>query len=106
MKTLPAAIEQITRRILVIRDHKMMIDFDLAELYGVETRVLVRRSSATSIALPRGFYVSTERRGGVRFEITVCDLKRRRYAPYAFTEQGVAMLFSVLRSPQAIAVNV
>lgn len=100
----------IEKRIFVIRDRQVMLDEDLADLYGVETRVLVQQvkrnakrfpsdfmfqlAKAEAEALRSQFVISNEGRGG------------RRYAPYVFTEQGVAMLSGVLRSERAIAVNI
>ncbi len=100
----------LAQKIYELRGERVMIDVDLATLYGVTTKALnqaVRRNrarfpvdfmfqlSAEEAALLRSqFVTSNETRGG------------RRYAPFAFTEQGVAMLSSVLRSPQAIQVNI
>lgn len=117
---LTVSVELIERRIYLIRGQKVMIDFDLAELYGVPTRQLnqqvtrnkkrfpedfafrltkeeaesLRSQSATNPDLRSQFVISNTGRGG------------RRYLPYAFTEQGVAMLSSVLNSEQAIEVNI
>jgi hypothetical protein len=103
-------IERIERLILLIRGHKVMLDSDLAELYGVTTKRLneqVRRNlsrfpedfifqltESETHLLRSQFATSKEGRGG------------RRYLPYAFTEQGVAMLSSVLNSERAIKVNI
>lgn len=120
--------ERIEQNIFLIRGHKVMLDADLAALYGVETKSLnlsvkrnlsrfpedfmfrltpeeferLRLHSGTSNTTPAGGNsnlrlqneTSSDRRGG------------RRYPPYAFTEQGVAMLSGVLRSERAIAVNI
>jgi len=102
--------ERIERSILLIRGHKVMLDSDLAELYGVTTKRLneqVRRNlsrfpedfmfqltESETHLLRSQFATSKEGRGG------------RRYLPYAFTEQGVAMLSSVLNSERAIKVNI
>jgi hypothetical protein len=100
---------QAERRILLIRSQKVMLDFDLAELYGVETRALKQAVKRNQERFPEDF----------AFELTdseVADLvsqtvipsrsKLGGAAPYAFTEQGVAMLSSVLRSSRAVQVNI
>lgn len=103
-------VEHITRSILVLRGHKVLLDEHLATLYGVTTSALVQAVKRNIRRFPQDFLfqltaaewtvlrsqsvISTPARGG------------RRYAPYAFTEQGVAMLSSVLASEQAIAVNI
>jgi hypothetical protein len=108
--SVPISVQLIERRIYLIRGRKVMIDVDLAELYEVPTKRLneqVRRNrkrfpkdfmfrltKAESEALRSQFATSKTGRGG------------RRYLPYVFTEQGVAMLSSVLNSEQAIEVNI
>jgi hypothetical protein len=79
----------LEKGIFVVRERQVMLDEDLADPYGVETRV----TKAEAGALRSQFVTSDEGRSG------------RRYAPYVFTEQGVAMLSGVLRSDRAIAVN-
>ncbi len=101
--------ERVERRILLIRGQKVMLDADLAELYGVATRVLnqaIRRNrtrfppdfmfrlNREEFGILRSQFVSSSRWGG------------RRYNPLAFTEHGVAMLSSVLRSERAVQVNI
>jgi phage regulator Rha-like protein len=101
--------ERIERAILLIRGHKMMLDSDLAEMYGVETGQLVRQIKRNTLRFP----------GDFAFQMTpqeFSDLKcqsgissswgGRRTPPWAFTEQGVAMLSSVLHSRRAIEVNI
>lgn len=104
------AVPAIEKRIFVVRERQVMLDEDLADLYGVETRVLVQQvkrnvkrfpadfmfqlTKVEIEALRSQFVISNEGRGG------------RRYAPYVFTEQGVAMLSGVLRSKRAITVNI
>ena len=87
-----------------------MLDADLAALYGVATKVLnlsVRRNRSR---FPDDFMfqLTSEETGGLRFQSETSKTGRggRRYRPYAFTEQGVAMLSSVLRSDRAVAVNI
>ena len=109
-ENLPIPVEMIERRIFLIRDHKVMLDSDLAELYGVQAFRLNERvkrnrkrfpsdfmfqlTAQESEALTSQFAMSKKGRGG------------RRTSPYAFTEQGVAMLSTVLNSDRAIEVNI
>ena len=86
-----------------------MLDADLAELYGVETKALVRAVKRNSARFPADFAIrlSVEEFEALRCQIGTSNGRGgRRYLPYAFTEQGVAMLSSVLRSPRAVAMNV
>ncbi len=102
-------IERIERAILLIRRQKVMLDADLAELYGVETRVLVQAVKRNMERFPEDFMfqLSHEEFAILRSQsVTSSDWGGRRYPPYAFTEQGVAMLSSVLRSQRAILVNI
>jgi ORF6N domain len=102
-------IERIATRIYLIRDEKVMLDSDLAELYAVETGALVRAVKRNSNRFPKDFTFQLTR---LEFEDLRCQTGTssrwggRRYPPYAFTEQGVAMLSSVLRSKRAAEVNV
>jgi hypothetical protein len=105
-----ATLVRIERKVHRLRAHNVMLDRDLAELYGVEVKVLnqaVKRNrdrfppdfmfqltSTEAASLKSQFVTSNDGRGG------------RRYRPYAFTEQGVAMLSSVLRSVRAVHVNI
>lgn len=101
--------ELITRSILLIRGHKVLLDADLAELYGVETKVLNQAVRRNSGRFPADFMfqLSEPEVEGLRSQIVTSNGRGgRRSLPFAFTEQGVAMLSSVLRSPRAIAVNV
>jgi len=109
MKQSLVPIERIERAIFLIRRQKVMLDADLAMLYSVETKALNRAVKRNIDRFPTDFM----------FQLTeneVMTLRRhfgtstarggRRYRPYAFTEQGVAMLSSVLRSKRAVRVNV
>ena len=101
--------ERIERAILLVRNQKVMLDADLAALYGVETKVLVRAVKRNSERFPTDFMfqLSSEEFDDLRCRFgTSSSWGGRRYAPYAFTEQGVAMLSGVLRSPRAVAVNI
>jgi hypothetical protein len=101
--------EVIERRIFLIRGEKVMIDRDLAQLYGVETKVLNQAVRRNKDRFPDNFMfqLTKQERDEV---VTICDhlsdLKFSYQMPYAFTEQGVAMLSSVLRSKRAIQVNI
>ena len=100
----------IERRILVIRARKILLDTDLAGLYGVTTSALVQAVKRNLDRFPDDFMfqLDTDEWEALRSQSVISYVGRggRRYAPYAFTEQGVAMLSSVLSSAQAIAVNI
>ena len=119
--------EAIESRILVVRGRRVMLDHDLAGLYGVETRTLVQAVKRNAARFPEdfAFRLTEEESRFLRSQIVISSsLKEgsgvlrsqfvtssegwggRRYPPYAFTEQGVAMLSSVLRSERAVAVNI
>ena len=101
--------DRIEKAILMIRKQKVMLDADLAALYGVQTRVLVQAIKRNIERFPEDFIfqLSREEFTILRSQIvTSSDWGGRRYPPYAFTEQGVAMLSSVLRSQSAIQVNI
>ncbi|HET6329419.1 MAG TPA: ORF6N domain-containing protein [Holophagaceae bacterium] len=105
--TLP--VERILNSILVLRGEKVMLDADLAAMYGVETRSLIQAVKRNPERFPLDFMfqLSSEEWAILRSQIGISSSHGgRRTAPYAFTEQGVAMLSSVLRSDRAIAVNV
>lgn len=104
---IPADI--IEKKILLIRSEKVMLDADLAELYAVETKMLVRAVKRNIDRFPSDFMIqlSKEEFENLRFQFgTSSRWGGRRYLPYAFTEQGVAMLSSVLSSDRAIKVNI
>ena len=104
-----ANLQIIQSKIYEIRGQKVMLDFDLAELYGIETRVLkqaVRRNSARFEGEDFMFELTKEEIS--RSQIVILNKGRGsniKYAPFAFTELGVAMLSSVLNSPTAIEIN-
>ena len=103
------AVERVERAILVLRGHRVMLDADLADLYQVETKALVRAIKRNIDRFPSDFmfrlsdheFENLRRQSG-----TSSSWGGRRYLPYAFTEQGVAMLSSVLRSRRAVQVNI
>ena len=103
--------ERITRAILLLRGQKVLLDAELAALYGVPTKVLNQAVQRNSSRFPADFMfqLTAEEAACLRSQIVTIDAGRgrhRKYRPYAFTEQGVAMLSSVLRSPRAVLVNV
>jgi hypothetical protein len=135
--------ERIERRILLLRGQKVLLDFQLAELYGVATKTLNQAVKRNAERFPEDFMfqlneeeaelvlrsqivtssggnwsqtvtssiaTSSKSKGtapGMRSQIVTASEKRNvRFRPYAFTEQGVAMLSSVLRSPRAVQVNI
>jgi hypothetical protein len=107
----PAIIpsEQIEGTIKVIRGHRVMLDVDLATLYGVETRALVQAVKRHTSRFPADFMfqLSGDEFESLRSQIVTSKGRGgRRYAPYAFTELGVAMLSSVLNSDRAVEVNI
>jgi ORF6N domain len=101
----------IGSRILTLREQRVMIDADLAELYGVQTKVLVQgvKRNLSRFPVDFMFQLSAEEFAALRSQSVTSNAGGRggrRTAPYAFTEQGVAMLSSVLGSARAIAVNI
>ncbi|MFA5780117.1 MAG: ORF6N domain-containing protein [Elusimicrobiota bacterium] len=107
MKDLVLA-ERIENKIYFIRGQKVMIDHDLATLYGVETKVLIQAVKRNLERFPEDFmFLLTEKEFKIlRSQFVTSSWGGRRYIPYVFTEQGVAMLSSVLRSKRAIQVNI
>ncbi len=101
-------IERIQQCIYLIRKQKVMLDKDLAALYGVETKVLIQAVKRNIDRFPIDFMfqLSDAEFGNLRSQIVTSSWGGRRYLPYAFTEQGVAMLSSVLRSERAVEVNI
>jgi len=101
--------EVIERIIYMIRGHKVMLDSDLAELYAVEVKQLKRQVRRNIERFPADFMfqISKEEYESLRCQIgTLKRGEHSKYLPYAFTEQGVAMLSSVLHSKRAIQVNI
>lgn len=100
----------IGSQILSLREQRVMLDADLAALYGVETRALVQAVKRNLARFPADFMfqLSVEEFAHLRSQTVISSAGHggRRTAPYAFTEQGVAMLSSVLGSPRAIAMNI
>lgn len=103
--------EQIEQRILVNRGHRVMLDSELASMYGVTTFNLNKAVKRNIDRFPEDFMfqLSAEEATALRFQIGMSKTQGRggrRYAPYLFTEQGVAMRSTVLRSKRAIQVNI
>ena len=113
MKALVSIVpaDRIERTILLIRGHKVMLDADLAGLYRVPTKVLNQAVKRNTERFPDDFmFQLTADEGAFLRSQTVTSKpgrgQHRKYLPYAFTEQGVAMLSSVLRSRRAVLVNI
>lgn len=104
--------EQVQSRIYTVRGQNVMQASDLAELYGVETFILNRAVKRNAERFPDDFMfqLTAEETQGLRFHFGISNEGKgrggRRYLPYVFTEQGVAMLSSVLRSERAVQVNI
>jgi hypothetical protein len=100
--------EIITSKIYLIRDKKVMLDEDLAELYGVTTGNLNKAVNRNEARFPDDFMfqVTKEEFDNLIFQFGTSRWGGRRKLPYAFTEQGVAMLSGVLHSERAITVNI
>ncbi len=104
-------VERIEKAILLIRGHKVMLDRDLADLYGVATKVLNQAVRRNRKRFPEDFMfqLSKEEFNAWRSQFVTSNSAAKmglRRRPYAFTEQGVAMLSSVLNSDRAIEVNI
>ena len=102
--------DQISTLVLTIRGQKVLLDRDLSRLYGIETRVLKQAVRRNRDRFPEDFMfeLSSEEFADWRSQFVTSkeDLKGLRYAPMAFTEQGFAMLSSVLNAPKAVAINI
>jgi phage regulator Rha-like protein len=102
-------IERITGKIYRIRDIRVMLDRDLADLYGVETKALKQAARRNMKRFPNDFMFELTKEENQHLRSQNVTLKRgqhSKYLPFAFTEQGVAMLSSVLNSERAIQVNI
>jgi hypothetical protein len=102
-------VELIEKKILLIRGHKVMLSVHLAELYGVETRTLNQAVKRNNDRFPEDFMFQMNEAEAEQL-VSQNVIPHKKYfggsLPYAFTEQGVAMLSSVLRSKRAVQVNV
>jgi len=101
-------IDRITSRIYLIRKEKVLLDSDLAELYKVQTKVLLQSVKRNKTRFPPDFMfqLSKHEFQVLRSQIVTSSWGGSRYLPRAFTEQGVAMLSSVLKSDWAVEVNI
>ncbi len=100
--------ESVKGKILLIRGHKVMLDRDLAYLYGVETKYLTRQVRRHKERFPSDFLLTLTQQefANLKCQFGTSSWGGTRYLPYAFTEQGIAMLSSVLNSKRAIQVNI
>ena len=100
--------ERIEKRILLLRGQKVMLSTNLAELYEVEPRVLVQAVKRNSERFPEDFMfqLNLQEVRNLKSQIVISSWGGKRSLPYAFTEQGVAMLSSVLNSKRAVQVNI
>jgi hypothetical protein len=100
--------EAVISKIFIVRGNRVMLDKDLAELYDVETKALNQAVKRNLLRFPGDFMfqLSEQEFENLRSQIVTSSWGGRRTLPYAFTEQGVAMLSSVLNSERAILVNI
>ena len=103
--------EKVMNKIYLIRGEKVMLDRDLAEMYGVETKVLKQAVKRNLERFPKDFMFEMSKKEFENWRSQFvtsnsADIMGLRYAPFCFTEQGVAMLSSILNSPVAIQVNI
>ena len=111
IETAIVTLDQVERRIYEIRGHKVMLDSELAGLYGVETRVMNQAVRRNLERFPDDFMIQLTREefDNLISQFVTSSLTNyggRRKLPYVFTEQGVAMLSSVLKSQRAVQVNI
>ena len=104
----PLVAEAIAGRIVMLRGERVLLDADLAELYGVKTKTLNRAVRRHRDRFPHDFMfqLTGDEAGNLRYQFGTSSWGGKRYPPQAFTEQGVAMLSSVLHSKRAVMVNV
>lgn len=107
----PPLTEHVRHQILLIRGHRVLLDSDLAQLYGVATKRLNEQVRRNKTRFPADFMfrLTPWETESLRSQIATLETgrgKHRKYLPYVFTEQGVAMLSSVLNSERAIQVNI
>ena len=103
-----APLERITQAIILVRGQRAILDADLADLYGVTVKSLLQavRRNRDRFPVDFMFQLNKQEVANLRSQIVTSRWGGRRYTPYAFTEQGVAMLSSVLRSERAVLVNI
>lgn len=102
------SLETVQKRVYWLRGHKVMLSTDLAELYETEARKLIQAVKRNLERFPDDFMFQLNEKEfrNLRSQIVISNSGGNRYAPYAFTEQGVAMLSSILHSKRAIQVNI
>ena len=109
-KALTLSEETVERRIYTVRNQRVMLDSDLAELYEVPTGTFNQAVKRNLERFPKDFMMRLTTRDvrSLRSQIVISNEGRggRRYLPHAFTEHGIAMLSSVLNSPRAVQVNI
>lgn len=100
--------ERIEQSILLVRGQKVLMDVDLAELYGVPTKALNQAVRRNLERFPPDFMfqLSEQEAAAMRSQIVTASRRNVRYLPYAFTEHGVIMAASILNTPRAIEVSV
>jgi hypothetical protein len=103
-------IERVERRIYLIRGQKVMLDRDIAELYGVETKALKQAVRRNMARFPEDFMFELTNKEfqnwRSQFVTSNSDRIGLRWKPFAFTEQGIAMLSGIIQSPKAVQVNI
>ena len=99
--------ERIEQKILIIRNQKVILDSDLAVLYGVSTKVLNQAVKRNMNRFPENFMfqLNVEEVENLRSQFVTANFEMRRFSPYAFTEHGALMAANVLNSPQAISMS-
>lgn len=105
----PVSLDRVASRIVFLREQRVLIDADLARLYGVATKTLLRAVNRNLSRCPTDFMfrLTQEEFENLRYQFGTSSLwGGRRHRPFAFTEHGVAMLSSVLRSERAVQVNI
>jgi len=102
------AASKISQKIYFLRGHRVMLSTDLARLYRVEARALIQAVQRNIDRFPADFLfqLTADEHKNLKSQFVISSWGGARTAPYAFTEQGVAMLSSVLRSPRAVQVNI
>jgi hypothetical protein len=105
---LRVSVELIERRIYFIRNQKVMIDQHLAELYEVEPRSLIQAVRRNLDRFPEDFMfqLNDDEAQAMRSQFVIASKRNIRFRPYVFTQEGIAMLSSVLRSPRAVQANI
>jgi hypothetical protein len=100
--------ENLAKLVFLIRGEKVLLDADLADLYGVATKVLNQAVKRNLDRFPEDFMfqLTPEEWGDMRSQLVTTSRRKLSAVPYAFTEQGVAMLSTVLRSQRAVEVNI